>query len=79
MGAPLACNVVASAFLNLVSFEANRTVGAVAMAVCGNVKQVLTILAGMLWLNLQIGYLGAFGMVLTMVGAFAYSYSMSRS
>ena len=73
------CNVILSALLNLISFEANRIVGAVAMAVCGNVKQVLTILIGLVWLKLQIGYLGAFGMVLTMVGAFAYSYSVSRS
>jgi hypothetical protein len=72
------CNVAASALLNLISFEANRLVGAVTMAVCGNVKQVLTILIGLVWLNLQIGYLGAFGMVLTMVGAFSYSYSVSR-
>jgi uncharacterized membrane protein len=79
IGIPLMCNVVASALLNLVSFEANRIVGAVTMTVCGNVKQVLTVLIGLIFLNNQVGYLGALGMALTMMGAFAYGYSVSRS
>jgi hypothetical protein len=66
-------NMVAAVLLNLISFEANRIVGAVAMTVCGNVKQVLTILVAAFWLNAQIGYLGTLGVGITLAGAFAYS------
>ena len=58
----LLCNGVLAIGLNLVSFTANKKVGALTMTVSANVKQALTIgIAVLLW-KLQIGLLNRLGM-----------------
>ena len=64
--------------LNLISFSANKKVGALTMTVAGNVKQILTILLGILLWNIPIGLVNALGISLTLVGGAIYAYvSMS--
>jgi hypothetical protein len=59
--------------LNVVSFQTNKIVGALAVTVCGNVKQALTILLGIVLFNVPIGLMNAVGMVITMIGAAWFS------
>lgn len=60
--------------LNVVSFMANKRVGALSMTVAGNIKQVLTILLGVLIFNLTITSTNALGIILTIVGGISYGY-----
>ena len=56
------CNGVLAVALNLISFTANKKVGALTMTVSANVKQALTIaIAVVLW-KLRIGWLNQIGM-----------------
>lgn len=59
--------------LNIVSFQTNKLVGALAVTVCGNVKQALTILVGILLFNVPLGMMNALGMAVTVVGAAWFS------
>lgn len=59
--------------LNLVSFQANKVAGALTMSVCGNVKQTLTILLGIVLFNVQIAPLNGLGMAIAVAGAAYYS------
>lgn len=45
-GAALLLNAVTAFLLNVVGFQANKMAGALTISVCGNVKQALTILFG---------------------------------
>ncbi|KAF7293001.1 TPT domain-containing protein [Mycena indigotica] len=54
--------------LNVVSFSANRRVGALGMTVAANVKQVLTIVFAVFIFDLTITHLNALGIGLTLVG-----------
>ena len=59
--------------LNLVSFTANKKVGALTMTVSANIKQALTIgIAVLLW-KLQISWLNHLGITLTLIGGACYS------
>ncbi|KAJ7672574.1 triose-phosphate transporter family-domain-containing protein [Mycena polygramma] len=60
--------------LNVVSFSANRRVGALGMTVAANVKQVLTIVCAVMIFNLTITTLNAVGIVLTLVGGAWYAW-----
>ncbi|KAJ7151432.1 TPT-domain-containing protein [Mycena crocata] len=60
--------------LNVVSFSANRRVGALGMTVAANVKQVLTIVCAVLMFNLTITPLNALGIVLTLIGGAWYGW-----
>ncbi|KAF7343409.1 TPT domain-containing protein [Mycena venus] len=60
--------------LNVVSFSANRKVGALGMTVAANVKQVLTIVCAVIIFNLTITTLNAVGIVLTLVGGAWYAW-----
>ncbi|KAJ7856603.1 TPT-domain-containing protein [Mycena leptocephala] len=60
--------------LNVVSFSANRRVGALGMTVAANVKQVLTIICAVVIFNLTITVLNAVGIVLTLVGGAWYAW-----
>ncbi|KAJ7216665.1 triose-phosphate transporter family-domain-containing protein [Mycena pura] len=64
----LALNGCIAFGLNVVSFRANRRVGALGMTVAANVKQVLTIVLAVFIFNLTITTLNAAGIVLTLVG-----------
>ncbi|KAJ7178048.1 triose-phosphate transporter family-domain-containing protein [Mycena filopes] len=60
--------------LNVVSFSANRRVGALGMTVAANVKQVLTIICAVAIFNLTITALNALGIALTLVGGAWYAW-----
>ncbi|KAJ7130270.1 TPT-domain-containing protein [Mycena epipterygia] len=60
--------------LNVVSFSANRRVGALGMTVAANVKQVLTIVCAVVIFDLTITALNALGIILTLVGGAWYAW-----
>ncbi|KAJ7594395.1 TPT-domain-containing protein [Mycena floridula] len=60
--------------LNIVSFSANKRVGALTMTVAANVKQALTILCGVLIFNLNITVTNGLGILLTIAGGAWYGY-----
>ncbi|CAK3993426.1 UDP-galactose transporter 1 [Lecanosticta acicola] len=59
--------------LNLVSFQTNKVAGALTVSVCGNVKQCLTILLGILLFHVRISLLNGIGMFIAVAGAAYYS------
>lgn len=59
--------------LNIVSFQTNKMVGALAVTVCGNVKQALTILLGIVMFSVPVGLTNAAGMAITVAGAAWFS------
>jgi hypothetical protein len=59
--------------LNIVSFKTNKMVGALAVTVCGNVKQALTIAVGIVLFSVPVGLLNAVGMGVTVLGAAWFS------
>jgi len=69
----LLSNSLIAFFLNLSSFYTNKIAGALTMTVCGNLKQVLTILLGILLFDVHVGVLSGMGMVITLGGAAFYS------
>lgn len=60
--------------LNVSSFTTNKLVGALTMTVCGNVKQCITIILGVVLFNVKVGSLNAAGLFVTTCGAAAYSF-----
>lgn len=69
----LALNGCIAFGLNVVSFSANKKVGALGITVAANVKQVLTILCAVLMFNLTITALNSMGIVLTLLGGAWYA------
>jgi len=69
----LASNGILAFFLNVVSFNANRRVGPLAMTVAANVKQVLTVLCAVIMFNLTITPSNGVGILLTIVGGALYA------
>jgi hypothetical protein len=61
-------------WLNVVSFNANRRVGALGMTVAANVKQVLTILLAVLIFDLTITPANGLGVLLTILGGAGYAF-----
>jgi len=59
--------------LNVTSFQTNKLAGALTITVCGNIKQCLTILLGVVLFNVQVGVLNGLGMLVTLAGAAWYS------
>ncbi len=59
--------------LNVSSFTANKAAGALTMTVCGNVKQCLTVLLGIMLFNVTVGFTNGLGMVVSLAGAAWYS------
>jgi len=66
-------NALMAFALNVVSFQTNKIVGALAVTVCGNVKQALTILLGIVMFSVPVGPMNALGMVVTMLAASWFS------
>ncbi|KAF1986572.1 TPT-domain-containing protein [Aulographum hederae CBS 113979] len=60
-------------FLNVSSFQTNKLAGALTIAVCGNVKQCLTIILGIVLFHVQVGVWNGFGMLVALGGAAWYS------
>ncbi|KAF9029528.1 TPT-domain-containing protein [Hymenopellis radicata] len=73
-GIALAANGCIALGLNIVSFTANRQVGALGMTVAANVKQVLTIVLAVLIFDLSISFTNAIGILLTLAGGVWYAY-----
>ncbi|KAH6903125.1 triose-phosphate transporter family-domain-containing protein [Coprinopsis sp. MPI-PUGE-AT-0042] len=69
----LLLNGILAFFLNVVSFNANRKVGALAMSVSANVKQVLAVLCSVTLFNLQVTAMNGLGIFLTIVGGAWYA------
>ncbi|KAI1493745.1 triose-phosphate transporter domain-containing protein [Biscogniauxia mediterranea] len=61
--------------LNVSSFTTNKAVGALTMTVCGNIKQCATILLGILLFDAHLSMMNYWGVMATLAGGFAYSYS----
>ncbi|KAL1305403.1 hypothetical protein AAFC00_002291 [Neodothiora populina] len=59
--------------LNITSFQTNKMAGALTLTVCGNVKQCLTVLLGVLLFNVHVGLLNGVGMMVALGGAAWYS------
>lgn len=72
-GAALFVNAITAFLLNIVGFQANKMAGALTITVCGNVKQALTIMLGIVLFHVQVGLLNAVGMLITLGGAAWYS------
>lgn len=69
----LAANGLLAFGLNVVSFTANKKVGALSITVAANVKQVLTILFAVSMFHLTITPVNALGIVLTLLGGAWYA------
>jgi hypothetical protein len=59
--------------LNVASFQTNKVAGALTISVCGNLKQCLTVLLGIVAFGVEVHLFNGTGMILTMVGAAWYS------
>ena len=59
--------------LNISSFNTNKLAGALTMTVCGNLKQCLTVMLGIVLFNVTVDWLNGAGMGVTMLGAGIYS------
>ncbi|KAK3330725.1 TPT-domain-containing protein [Apodospora peruviana] len=59
--------------LNVSSFSTNKVAGALTMTVCGNIKQCITVLLGIVLFGVKVGFLNGLGMLIAMAGAAWYS------
>jgi len=66
-------NALIAFLLNISSFQTNKLAGALTMTVCGNVKQVLTVLLGIVLFNVKVGTYNGLGMIIALCGAAYYS------
>lgn len=69
----LALNGLIAFALNIVSFTANKNTSALTMTVAGNVKQVTTIVLSIVFFNLAVNLVNAFGIALTFAGGAWYA------
>ncbi len=69
----LAGNGLLAFVLNISSFSTNKIAGALTMTVCGNVKQCLTVLLGIVLFGVKVGALNGLGMSIALGGAAWYS------
>lgn len=60
-GLALAGNGILAFVLNIASFSANKNTGALTMTVCGNVKQCLTVLLGIVIFGVKVGWVNGIG------------------
>lgn len=59
--------------LNITSFQTNKLAGALTISVCGNIKQCLTILLGIVLFDVKVGPVNGLGMLVAILGAAWYS------
>lgn len=71
--AALLGNGILAFLLNVSSFQTNKVAGALTMTVCGNVKQCLTVLFGIVLFGVQINMVSGVGMLIALGGAAWYS------
>ena len=70
----LALNGAIAFGLNVISFMANKKVGALTMTVAGNVKQIMTVILAFIFWRLHVGWMNAVGIILTLAGGAVYGY-----
>jgi len=75
----LAGNGLLAFCLNISSFSTNKVAGALTMTVCGNIKQCLTVLLGIVLFGVKVGLLNGMGMMVALAGAGWYSLVELRS
>lgn len=66
-------NGLLACLLNITSFTTNKAVGALTLTVCGNIKQCLTVLLGVVLWKVHVDLLNGSGMVIALIGAAWYS------
>jgi len=66
-------NGVLACLLNISSFQTNKLAGALTITVCGNIKQCLTVIVGILLFDVRVSVLNGLGMLITLAGAAVYS------
>ncbi|KAI9053954.1 hypothetical protein LZ554_002898 [Drepanopeziza brunnea f. sp. 'monogermtubi'] len=71
--AALLTNSCIALFLNISSFGTNRVAGALTMAICANLKQILTVLLGIVIFEVRIGVFNGLGLVVAIFGGVVYS------
>jgi hypothetical protein len=59
--------------LNVTSFQTNKLAGALTLSVCGNVKQILTVVLGIVLFDVVVRPMNAVGMFVALGGAAWYS------
>ncbi|ORY52901.1 TPT-domain-containing protein, partial [Rhizoclosmatium globosum] len=69
----LAVNGIMAFFVNYVSFSANKKVGALSIAVAGNVKQVMILVISVWVFGFSIALVNGCGIFMTLVGGAWYS------
>ncbi|KAF2764686.1 TPT-domain-containing protein [Teratosphaeria nubilosa] len=69
----LGLNALIAFSLNIVSFQTNKVAGALTVSVCGNLKQSLTILLGIMLFDVRVTALNGIGTLITLAGAAYYS------
>jgi drug/metabolite transporter (DMT)-like permease len=69
----LLSNSLIAFFLNISSFHTNKVAGALTITVCANLKQVLTVLLGIVLFDVKVGSWNGLGMLITFIGAACYS------
>lgn len=67
-------NASVACLLNGVSFQTNKLAGALTMAICGNLKQCLTIALGITLFSVKLTPLNEMGIVVAAGGAAWYSF-----
>ena len=70
----LALNGAIAFGLNVISFMANKKVGALTMTVAGNIKQVMTVILAFMFWRLHVEWMNAIGIALTLAGGAVYGY-----
>lgn len=69
----LVLNALMAFMLNGISFYTNKIAGALTISVCANLKQILTILLGIVLFHVHVTPVHGLGMVVALVGAAWYS------
>ncbi|KAF2223984.1 triose-phosphate transporter family-domain-containing protein [Elsinoe ampelina] len=75
----LFCNGCLALVLNITSFQSNKSAGALTLTVCGNVKQILTILLGIVLFNVHINWVNGLGLAIAASGAALFSWVELRA
>lgn len=70
----LALNGSIAFALNVVSFNANKSTGALAISVAANIKQVMTIVLAIVLFSLKITSLNTIGIIITLAGGIWYAW-----
>lgn len=73
--AVLATNIFLAFMQNTFSFKSNKAAGPLTMTVVGNLKQIATIVVGMVTFKTKTGCIGGVGMMMAVAGSGYYSFA----